>query len=304
MTLYCPLTGKTNVVLEKQIPSHLIIERYFEELNIDVSRYFRGIETVELYRCADTGYRFYNPSSLAGDDEFYQKLQKHKWYYEAWKWEYEVAQTFVEPKDHVLEIGCGTGEYLDRLRERGIDCVGLELNSNAIKIGIGKGLHIIGESIQDHAKENAEKYDLVCSFQVLEHITLVRDFIQSSITALRTGGRLIISVPNNDSLMFSKGKTMALNMPPHHMGLWNLNSLASLQNFGVRLKRVEFESLEKHRRFLEDEIQEELSAKMIEKYSVIGKALTPFAKRISNWTLSKIVKEVAGHTILVVYTKL
>jgi hypothetical protein len=56
---------------------------------------------------------------------------------------------------------------------------------------------------------------------------------------------MIVGVPNNDSYMKdNKHPSKVLNMPPHHMGLWTLASLTSLENiFNITLKDVYYEPL-------------------------------------------------------------
>lgn len=303
MTILSPLTGTANVVLEKRIPSGFIIENYDRQLHIDVSEYFEGLQTIEICRCLDTGFRFYYPFTLVGRDRLYQELQKYEWYYEDWKWEYELARGLINQNDCVLEIGCGPGNFIDNLQRDGVECAGLELNVSATEIGRSKGLKVFNQTIQDHAKEYFGGYDVVCMFQVMEHVVSVKEFIQACVDALRPGGLLIVSVPNNDSVMFRLNDDLVLNMPPHHMGLWNANSLASLQTFGIRLTRMEFESLEKHRRFVEQPLQARLATRLTEKYGLLGRLATSSAKRVVPWTLSAVMKDIPGHTLLVVFTK-
>jgi len=227
-----------------------------------------------------------------------------------WKWEHEIASTTIGSVDKVLEIGCARGSFLERMQRKGAECVGLELNKIAIKTGHRKGLNILNQSVQNHAKQNPEKYDFVCSFQVLEHIASVREFIQASVDALGSGGTLIISVPNNDSLIFKCRDDILLNMPPHHMGLWDMNSLLSIQRiFGIRLRRIELEPLQPyHRGFADILVQKEMDVKMFEKYGVLGRIIkreiaNRVGRRFTSYITSKLSKYIIGHTILVQYTK-
>jgi len=65
------------------------------------------------------------------------------------------------------------------------------------------------------------------SFSVLEHIADPITFLQCTLKMLKVSGKLIICVPNNDALI-NKDKESPLNLPPHHMGLWNKQSLIFL----------------------------------------------------------------------------
>ena len=62
---------------------------------------------------------------------------------------------------------------------------------------------------------------------------------------LKPGGRLIIGVPNNDSyIRRNKMYNKVLNMPPHHVGLWTLDSLKSLEGIlPVKLEETFYEPL-------------------------------------------------------------
>ena len=82
-----PITGSANVSLEDTIDSKYLIESYLEQFKLDISYLFNNISCVYIYKCMDTGYRFYYPLNIAGDDSFYGHLGKLGWYYLPWKWE-------------------------------------------------------------------------------------------------------------------------------------------------------------------------------------------------------------------------
>ncbi|MFB0908167.1 MAG: hypothetical protein QMB03_07795, partial [Spirosomataceae bacterium] len=63
------------------------------------------------------------------------------------------------------------------------------------------------------------------AFQLFEHVNEIGAFLKSTISCLKTGGRLVIGVPDNDSLIFKYMPYHTLNLPPHHMLLWNKESL-------------------------------------------------------------------------------
>ncbi len=247
-TLKSPLTNKDNVVCERSIKTSDIIELYKKEYNIDLNSTFNGITYISLYKCLDTNYRFYYPFHLQGDDRFYSALSKENWYYRPWKWEHEQCKKFIKDDFKLLEVGAGSGSFINKISQyfKNIECVGLEFNTSAIEIARNSGINLLNESIEIHSNNKQEYYDLVCSFQVLEHISEVYPFIEAQLKCLKKGGKLLISVPNNDS--FLKENTLnskILNMPPHHMGLWNEKSLTSLTSiFNIKLEKILFEPLQ------------------------------------------------------------
>ncbi|MDZ8055080.1 MAG: class I SAM-dependent methyltransferase [Aulosira sp. ZfuVER01] len=306
MQIKSPLTNSLNVVLEQEIEVNSIVKGYQDWLQIDVSRYFGELKHIQIYRCNDTGYRFYYPSNLEGDEELYIKLQNFPWYYVDWKWEYEIVSKAILSKDPVLEIGCGRGVFIDKMQQTGAICRGLELNESAAKRGREKGLDIFMETIEKHAKNNFGKYDVVISFQVLEHVFNVREFLQSSIEVLKPEGKLIICVPNNDSFVkYAKG--WVTNMPPHHMGLWNEESLKSIQNlFPVKVTKVYFEPLSTYDWYYH--VHSEIILSFLDnRNKILGRIVRRLSRIIRDPSIALLKifsKLIHSHSIIVEFTKL
>lgn len=223
------------------IPSCDIIKLYQNEINVNVKYLLQEFESISLYQCNQTGYRFFYPFNIDGDSQFYEKLEEISWYYAEWKWDYDVANRYIHSNTHVLDIGCGEGKFLQYLKKKKkCTCAGLELNETAQKIAANQQLNVVNEFIQDYAKNNSGRYDTVTFFQVLEHIADIDSFMTSAIEVVKPGGQLIIAVPNNDPYYLKYDKNHVLNLPPHHMGWWNDASLRALGNL-YNLKTVQVE---------------------------------------------------------------
>lgn len=294
-----PITGTTDVVQERSISTDYIIKAYKESYDIDVASLFGGAKEIHAYRCAQSGFRFYAPGSVAGDSDFYAQLQRFPWYYMDWKWEYDVVKNTLQSGDRLLEIGCAEGAFISRL-DTSIESVGLELNRNAALAGQDAGLDIRTESIQDHAIINPNHYDVVCSYQVMEHVTDVRGIVAASVQALKPGGRLIISVPNNDSFIKYSPDSI-LNMPPHHMNLWDEASLKGLQDhFDMELVGFELEPLQPYHYpvVISNFIERRISR------GFVGKVIKKLIKWTQAYRLVGLVKNsIKGHSIIATYRK-
>lgn len=242
-----PITDSNNVILLEQFDSASLINSYQKQFDIDISYLFVQKSLIDLYECLDTGYRFYYPFSTAGDDGFYGHFGKFDWYYLPWKWEHQQCANILKDGDSVLEVGAGKGDFINALSKlKNIEATGLELNSAAISLAVGTNTKLINQSIEDHAEIACGRYDMVCSFQVLEHIPKTKEFLQAMIKSLKPKGKLLISVPNNDSFIGTNIlPSKILNMPPHHMGLWDKKALKSLENyFPITLKELIIEPLQ------------------------------------------------------------
>jgi len=204
-----------------------------------------------IYKCSQTGYRFYYPMNLAGDDKLYEYLQKFDWYYADWKWDYMIADTLVLPGQKVMDIGCGYGDFLLHLKKKKkCDCTGLEFNDKSVKVAKERGLNIHKEFIQDHAKNNIGQYDVISFFHLLEHIADIDSFLTAAVKCLKPGGTLIICVPNNNPYCYRFMEFHSLNMPPHHMGLWDEASLAALEGiYPIKVSKIFKETLQRYRHY-------------------------------------------------------
>ena len=251
MDITSPITNTINIQCNFTIDKNIIINSYNKDLAIDVTRFFSGIDNIQVCECNETGYLFYYPLSISGDESFYDELKKklpEKYntpYYSAWKWEYDICIKYINKSDKVYEIGCGEGNFLLKLKESGVEEVyGTELNQDSVKAAVSKGLGVEYITIQEKSKSSKEVFDVVCSFQVLEHIADVKSFLDASIKILKKGGRLMIAVPFNDPYIFKNDKFNTLNMPPHHMGLWNRKAFENLcKFFPLRLEEIIVERL-------------------------------------------------------------
>lgn len=297
-----PLTHSTNISLVREINVPEIIAAYQKAFDIDVAHYFAKVNqaTIQLYKCNDSGYFFYYPFNLFGDHTLYEQLAHFDWYYMPWKWEHEQAAQHIDANDKVLEVGCGEGAFLQSICLDNKQAVGLELTPSALQATHSKGVQVFQESIQAHALKNPKKYDLVCSFQVLEHISQVRSFLKASINCLRKNGKLIISVPNKDSFPQYDWQNDLLNLPPHHMGLWNAQSLQSLEKiFNIKLLEIKTEPLQPYhfqwyqfifeKKFLTNKVFSFIYYKM-------------HIHKFFRYYITRNAQNITGHTILAIFS--
>lgn len=230
-----PITGLDSKKIDS-FEVEKIIESYKSIYKIDVSPYFGNQHELALYECSSTGLKFFHPSSLAGDEVFYQALEDLPFYYADWKWDYEKGITLIENGSNVLDIGCGRGAFLEKLKtEKNCTVTGLEFNPSAIEVLKQKNINAFQKTIESFALNNPNSFDVVCFFQVLEHIVDVKSFLTAAIEVLKPNGKMIIAVPYNKPYMYGNNKYETLNLPPHHMGWWDENSLQKIeQHFNLK----------------------------------------------------------------------
>lgn len=270
---------------------------WLEQYGLDVSLYFQKIKEVNEYRCLHSGLYFYRPASLAGNSAFYSHLMKFSWYYLPDKWEYKTSLRLLNSGMKILEIGSGSGAFLQKCMENNIHATGLEMNESAINIGKRQGLNLIFEDLFVFSGMHEGVFDAVVSFQVMEHISDPLPFLQASLHCLKPGGIFIISVPNSD-LEFIRRHSI-LNAPPHHMLGWTSKSLAALEQLlPLKLKQVLNEPL------AIQHIDWYLGILQQQNFWVRQWLRWPFLRKITSKFLSLGAKKwVKGHTHLAWYLK-
>jgi len=269
-----PIThGKVKLLYK--ISKQELIEKYKVESKIDITKFLVAYEYISLYECESTGYRFFYPFDIAGDGDFYEKLEQIPWYYANWKWDYDVAQNYISSNARVLDIGCGEGKFLSYLKSsKGCIVEGLELNENALKIAVENNIAVFNQTIQEYSNLNKENYDVVTLFQVLEHISNVDEFLKSAIKVVRPKGLLIIAVPNNEPYYLKYDKDHFLNLPPHHMGWWNQESLEKVAKiFNLELIKIVKQPLEHYSSYTKNFLAIRLGLPRF-----LVKVLSPFVK--------------------------
>src|SRR5882724_1870398 len=192
----------------------------------------------KLFGCGACGLQFWEPREMpdarwyeqmyGGRDEKVLPLEPgHKYF---------LADPLAPRGCELLDIGCGTGNFLAAARDRGYGVTGIELDRNAVlfareRLGLQKVFPLtISEFAEQHAGEH---FDVVTIFEVLEHQATPAEFLQKVKTCVRPGGMIALSVPNRERWLTGPD---VLDYPPNHFLRCNvvaLRKFLSVQGFEV-----------------------------------------------------------------------
>ena len=244
-----PLSGSDDCTLIKTIDAKTIASRWLKELGVDWEPDSSPVE-VQYWSDNKSGLCFYTPASAAGDESLYLQLQKFPWYYMNEKWEFGYALQLLrkyspnrQPK--VLEVGVGRGAFLKQAQICGYDVSGVELNNEGAQAARRMGFTIFEQNLGSLSTDHAESFDVVCGFQVLEHLPNPKSFLEQALALLKQGGCLILSVPNSEvAQRMDPERNDLLDQPPHHMTHWSKEVFYFLEEIlPVRVIDVAFEPL-------------------------------------------------------------
>lgn len=112
------------------------------------------------------------------------------------------AERFA-PGTTVVDVGCGRGEFLELVRDRGIEGIGVDPDAGMVEDVRAKGF----QGIQSDGLSYLEEHQLSCEGVFMAHVAehLKPDhlaaLIRAAALALKPGGRLTLVTPNPQNLL-------------------------------------------------------------------------------------------------------
>ncbi|MEA2226862.1 MAG: hypothetical protein QOF04_492 [Solirubrobacteraceae bacterium] len=134
----------------------------------------------------------------------------------------------------VLDVGCGTGDFLMALRERGWRVAGVDPIQEATELARERGLDVRTGTLEDSGIPMGV-WDVVSAVHVLEHMSDALGFLRTVARWVRPGGHLLVESPNWASrLRRERGPGWADLRPMEHLVHWTPDTLgATLQRTGL-----------------------------------------------------------------------
>lgn len=298
----CIICNSNNTKKLHYININDLLKLYKKMLNVDLN-YLITLD-FELVECLSCGIKFFSPL-VTGDEAFYAHLQKFDWYYLDEKEEFKVAKRYISDSDKVLEVGCGKGAFAKYITPQ--NYIGLDFSQNAKKIAKENGVIVENIDIIEYAKNHSSTFDVVVSFQVLEHISDPKKFLEAKIEAIKPGGKMIISVPAEDSFVKYVPNNV-LNMPPHHVTRWSDRTLTNLAKiFNLELVNIEHEKVQEIHKswFISTLINHSLGNSKLVDLSFASKLKNKFSYFLTKMIIKKFPEAFLprGHTVTAIYQK-
>ncbi len=232
----CPICKSISHIIE-DVPASGITTNIVKALpDLDFS--YRSVTDYSIARCTQCTLEFASPMR-AGDDAFYGWICSSKLYYPHVRWEWLPLLDMLcqQNKGSVLDVGCGSGLFLEAVRQRGLEGCGLDANPASVQTCLDKGLHAMCVGLEDVDASLGEQYDAITMFHVVEHLVDPVSALVSLRRLLKPGGLIAISVPYSP-MSFETDWLDPLNRPPHHLTRWNRASLRTLARAAGLKERI------------------------------------------------------------------
>jgi SAM-dependent methyltransferase len=126
----------------------------------------------------------------------------------------------------LLDFGCGSGSFLDQMHHNGWQVTGIDVSAPTVRrIRAELGLQALIGTLP-HPELQPDSFDVITMWHSLEHVHAPRTVLREAHQLLAPGGKLLVAVPNIDSLPFRWfGRNwFGLDLPRHltHFTPWTL----------------------------------------------------------------------------------
>ena len=131
---------------------------------------------------------------------------------------HELLDSFAKFRKtgRLLDVGCGVGAFLKEAKKRGWEVYGTEFTDEAIKKCTSEGI-MMKKGKLDPSWYEPEAFDVVTSFEVIEHINNPVEEVRHIHQVLRKGGLFYVTTPNFNAIerFILKDKYNVIQYPEH-----------------------------------------------------------------------------------------
>ena len=154
-----------------------------------------------------------------------------------------IRGTLIKKNAKLLDIGCGSGQFLYEMKTSGLEVYGIEPGKFDEEGNKEYNLNI-KNGCTENAKYNKEYFDIITLNHVLEHLSNPNETILEIKRILKKDGLFIIGVPNTNSLAFKIfGKNWyQLDIPRHFINYSDKNTRFLLERNGFKIIKIRYNS--------------------------------------------------------------
>lgn len=208
----------------------------------------KGYEQHLLVKCKSCKFVFCEPiPSIEELEEHYKGYGRNDYLSPITIKRYHEILDSFEPyrkTNKLIDVGCGIGYFLEFAKKRGWEVYGTEFTNEAIQICSEKGIKM-KKGILDPENYLPEEFDIITSFEVIEHINNPIQELNSFHKLLRKGGLVYATTPNFNSLLRYRLKSdYNIICYPEHLSYYTPNTLKKVfTSVGFKTKKIQSDGI-------------------------------------------------------------
>ena len=242
MTLYdsCPVCGSKSIFPALSAKDYTVSAELFEiwecrHCTLRFTQNTPGQEEIGCYYQSEN-YISHSDTSKGIINKLYHAVRKRTLHHK----KNLIKEHTGKKTGSILDIGCGTGAFLNTMQNKAWKVTGLEPDEIARK----KALELYSLQLDSSEKLFAlphENFDAITMWHALEHIHNLHGYISHTKALLKPNGKLFIAVPNYicyDEEVY-KECWAAYDVPRHlyHFSPASMKELLSLYGLGIISKK-------------------------------------------------------------------
>ena len=145
-----------------------------------------------------------------------------------------INKLVTKQNKKLLDVGSGTGEFLNYFKNKGWNVRGIETDKGAREFSLRNYNCRIDKNLKDTV-EKGEKFDVITLWHVLEHVYKFNDYINVLKKLLKKDGYIILGLPNCNSYDAKHYNEFwyAYDLPIHvsHFTINDINRLSKANKF-------------------------------------------------------------------------
>lgn len=143
---------------------------------------------------------------------------------------FELCSKYEVKTNAILEIGAGFGTFCTEVKKRNIfdRVVAVEPTPDLAKTCRGRGLEVLELPVEQIQLGDNELFDVVASFEVIEHLFAPKDFVGHMTRLLKPGGIMMLACPNGLGFDIETLGAASNTVDHEHLNYFNPKSLAGL----------------------------------------------------------------------------
>jgi len=104
----------------------------------------------------------------------------------------------------VVDLGCGRGEWLEILKDNGVNALGVETNLVQLERCRGLGLEVVEQDMLSYLRGRPDKSAAaITGFHIIEHLSIetLVSLLDEAMRVLISGGLVIFETPNPENVL-------------------------------------------------------------------------------------------------------